>query len=54
MFQKTSKTLYYMKIMGCKIPLGENQNPFLAIGLEDNLLFFYISVFRKTFAEFGK
>ena len=32
MFKKTSKTLYYMKIMVCKIPPG-GAEPFLAIGL---------------------
>ena len=30
MFQKISKTLYYMKIMVCKIPPGGGAEPFLA------------------------
>ena len=28
MFQKTSKTLFYMKTMVCKIPPGGERNPF--------------------------
>ena len=38
MFQKTSKTLYYMKIMVCKIRTGGGAEPFLAIGLIGMLL----------------
>ena len=33
MFQKTSKTLFYMKIMVCKIPPWGGAKPFLANGL---------------------
>ena len=50
MFQKPSKTLFYMKIMVCKIPPG-GAKPFLASGLrarEDIIWFSHVAALMLT------
>ena len=53
MFQKTSKTLYYMKIMACKIPPGGGEPfwPLAYISMQNIILFIEYCADKKFSSE---